>query len=70
MAATVEKALSRSEQFENNRPSGMKNRLFILILLALSLGVYAGTAGWPPLLDSSDAGHAEAAREMLRTHDW
>lgn len=48
----------------------MNRRISILILLLLSLGIYVGTSGWPPLLDSSDAGHAEAAREMLQTHNW
>jgi 4-amino-4-deoxy-L-arabinose transferase-like glycosyltransferase len=48
----------------------MNRRISILILLALSLGIYVGTSGWPPLLDSSDAGHAEAAREMLKYHHW
>ncbi len=48
----------------------MNRRISILILLVLSLGIYVGTSGWPPLLDSSDAGHAEAAREMLQTHNW
>ena len=70
MAAISEATLPLPGQIENNRSSGMRNRVFALILLALSLGIYAGTAGWPPLLDSSDAGHAEAAREMLQTHDW
>jgi len=45
-------------------------RVSILILLALSIGIYVGTSAWPPLLDSSDAGHAEAAREMLQSHNW
>ncbi|HVA71859.1 MAG TPA: glycosyltransferase family 39 protein [Candidatus Limnocylindrales bacterium] len=48
----------------------MSRRISILILLALSIGIYAGTSAWPPLLDSSDAGHAEAAREMLESHNW
>lgn len=48
----------------------MKRSIYILILLALSAGIYVGTSGWPPLLDSSDAGHAEAAREMLQSHNW
>jgi 4-amino-4-deoxy-L-arabinose transferase-like glycosyltransferase len=48
----------------------MSRRASILILLALAIGIYVGTSGWPPLLDSSDAGHAEAAREMLVNHDW
>ncbi|MGC1105850.1 MAG: glycosyltransferase family 39 protein [Candidatus Acidiferrales bacterium] len=48
----------------------MSRRISILILLALSAGIYVGMSGWPPLLDSSDAGHAEAAREMLQSHNW
>jgi 4-amino-4-deoxy-L-arabinose transferase-like glycosyltransferase len=48
----------------------MTRRVSILILLALSIGIYVGTSAWPPLLDSSDAGHAEAAREMLQSHNW
>ena len=48
----------------------MSRRTHILILLALALGIYVGTSGWPPLLDSSDASHAEAAREMLVNHHW
>ncbi|MHB8540608.1 MAG: ArnT family glycosyltransferase [Candidatus Acidiferrales bacterium] len=48
----------------------MNRRTSILILLALSIGIYVGTSGWPPLLDSSDAGHAVAAREMLQSHNW
>lgn len=70
MAATADTAVSLPSRIANGRPSGMKNRIYVSILLVLSLGVYVGTAGWPALLDSSDAGHAEAAREMLQTHDW
>ena len=70
MAAASEAKLFLPERIENNGFSRMKNRIFILILLVLALGIYVGTAGWPPLLDSSDAGHAEAAREMLKTRDW
>jgi 4-amino-4-deoxy-L-arabinose transferase-like glycosyltransferase len=65
-----EGVLSLPKQIDNNRVSGMKRRASILILLVLSLGIYVGTSGWPPLLDSSDAGHAEAAREMLQSHNW
>ena len=48
----------------------MTRRVSIFVLLALSIGIYVGTSAWPPLLDSSDAGHAEAAREMLQSHNW
>ena len=42
----------------------------LLLLLALALGIYVGNAAQPALLDDADAGHAEAAREMLGTGDW
>ena len=45
-------------------------RVALLILLALALGIYVGNAAQPSLLDDADAGHAEAAREMLATGDW
>jgi 4-amino-4-deoxy-L-arabinose transferase-like glycosyltransferase len=48
----------------------MNRRVSILILLALSLSIYVGTAGWPALLDDADSAHAVAAREMLQTGDW
>lgn len=48
----------------------MSRKLSIFVLLTLSVGIYVGTAGWPALLDSSDSGHAVAAREMAQTGDW
>lgn len=41
-----------------------------LILLAVVLPIYLGTASWPALLDDVDASHAIAAREMLQSGDW
>ena len=48
----------------------MKSRFHILILLALSLGVYVATAAQPALLDDADASHALVSREMLQRSDW
>ena len=48
----------------------MKSRFHILILLALSLGVYVATAATPALLDDADASHALVSREMLQRGDW
>src|SRR6266446_2950032 len=48
----------------------MKSRFSILILLALSLGVYVATAAQPALLDDADASHALVSREMLQRGDW
>src|SRR5690348_4436052 len=48
----------------------MKSRFSILILLALSLGIYVATAAQPALLDDADASHALVSREMLQRGDW
>ncbi len=48
----------------------MSRRLAILILLALSAGIYVGNAGAPGLVDEADCAHAVAAREVRETHDW
>jgi 4-amino-4-deoxy-L-arabinose transferase-like glycosyltransferase len=48
----------------------MTRRLQLVVLLALTLGIYVGTAGWPALLDDADAAHALAARSMVGSGDW
>ena len=48
----------------------MSRRLSILLLLALSLGIFVGTAARPPLLDDADSSHAIASREMVQTGNW
>jgi len=48
----------------------MNRRFSILILVALSLGVYVATAATPALLDDADASHALVSREMLQRGDW
>src|SRR6266851_1282517 len=48
----------------------MNRRFSILILLALSLGIYVATAAQPALLDDADASHALVSREMLQRGDW
>ena len=48
----------------------MNRRFSILLLLALSLGVYVATAAQPALLDDADASHALVSREMLQRGDW
>jgi 4-amino-4-deoxy-L-arabinose transferase-like glycosyltransferase len=40
------------------------------IILLLWLAVYLPGLFHPPLLDDADSVHAEAAREMVLTHDW
>jgi len=48
----------------------MNRRARLLILLALSLGIYVGNAAQPALFDDVDSGHALAARAMLESGDW
>ena len=48
----------------------MSRRARLIILLALSLGIYVGNAARPALFDDVDSGHALAAREMLERGDW
>src|ERR1035438_5017238 len=48
----------------------MNRRFSILILLALSVGIYVGNAAQPSLLDDADASHALVSREMLQKGDW
>jgi len=48
----------------------MRPRSQIVVLLALTLAIYIGTAGWPALLDDADAAHALAARAMVTGGDW
>jgi 4-amino-4-deoxy-L-arabinose transferase-like glycosyltransferase len=42
----------------------------VLILLAITLAIYVGSAGRPGLLDDADGCHALAAREILQRQDW
>ncbi len=45
-------------------------RTSVVILVGLWLLVYVAGMFTPPLLDDVDTVHAEAAREMVLTHDW
>ena len=48
----------------------MSRRASLLLLVVFTLGIYLGSAFRPALLDDADAGHAEAAREILQRGDW
>ena len=48
----------------------MKRSAYLLVLLAIAVGIYAGNAGYPALLDDADRGHAIAARELRESGDW
>src|SRR4051794_3056853 len=50
--------------------TGAPQRRSILILLAVSVAIYVGSAARPALLDDADGCHALAAREILQRHDW
>ncbi len=42
----------------------------VLLLLAITLAIYVGSAGRPALLDDADGCHALAAHEILQRQDW
>jgi 4-amino-4-deoxy-L-arabinose transferase-like glycosyltransferase len=48
----------------------MNRSFYVLVLLALSIGIYVGNAAQPSLLDDADASHALVSREMLQRGDW
>lgn len=48
----------------------MSTRTCVLILIVLTLAIYLGSAFTPALLDDADAGHAEAAKEIIERGDW
>src|SRR5437660_1068786 len=50
--------------------SARRRRSFIFLIVLVWLIIYAGSLFQPPLLDDADTVHAEAAREMVVTHDW
>ncbi len=50
--------------------SAHRRRFFISLVVLAWLVIYAGSLSQPPLLDDADTVHAEAAREMVVTHDW
>ena len=51
--------------------TSMRNRNYVLALVALWGIIYLASCGYPPaLLDDADTVHAEAAREMAESGDW
>ena len=49
----------------------MRQRKYILALIAIWAVIYLFSSPYPPaLLDDADTVHAEAAREMAETNDW
>ena len=56
----------------NSRPAfdQLSQRIHLLLLLSLTALIYIGSAWNPSLQDDADAGHAEAAREIVERGDW
>ena len=48
----------------------LPSKTHLLLLLSLTALIYVGSAWSPSLQDDADAGHAEAAREMVERGDW
>ena len=47
-----------------------RNKLYLLLIVAVWLALYVPGMFTPPLLDDADSVHAEAAREMVERGDW
>lgn len=50
--------------------SWRRTRFYLAAVFALWLAVYGAALFRPPLLDDADSVHAEAAREIVLSHDW
>ena len=61
---STESSLESSTQHHRKQPISV---LFVLALIGV---IYIGSAFAPGLQDDADSTHAEAAREMLATHDY
>lgn len=48
----------------------LRPRTHLILLLSLTALIYVGSAWSPSLQDDADAGHSEAAREMVERGDW
>lgn len=48
----------------------LRPRTHLVLLLSLAALIYVGSAWSPSLQDDADAGHSEAAREMVERGDW
>jgi len=55
---------------QSDEPVSRNHKLFILLIVALWAILYVPGMFSPPLLDDVDTVHAEAAREMVLSHDW
>ena len=55
---------------QSDEPVSRNHKLFILLIVALWAILYVPGIFSPPLLDDVDTVHAEAAREMVLSHDW
>jgi len=68
MAGALETQISATQGPHSVR-TGYKRTFIALILLVWAV-IYFTTIFSPPLMDDADTVHAEAAREMVLSHDW
>ena len=57
-------------QSQPTPPSAKHRRTYLLWILGLWFAIFFASLITPPLLDDSDATHAQAAQSMLQTGDW
>lgn len=68
--STVQEDQLTSSSPSASRPESRRNRLYILLIIAVWLVLYVPGMFSPALLDDADSVHAEAAREMVVRGDW
>src|SRR5579863_9354254 len=59
-----------ASSLENSPPVAGRSKIFLLAIVLVWIAVYISSIFQPPLLDDADTVHAEAAKEMLLSHDW
>lgn len=62
--------LSHPASLEHSSPATGRRTLFLLAIVFIWAVVYVHSIFQPALMDDADTVHAEAAKEMLATHDW
>ena len=59
-----------ASSFEHSHPVAGRRKIFLVAIVLVWAAVYFSSIFRPPLMDDADTVHAEAAKEMVATHDW
>lgn len=59
-----------ASSLQDSAPAAGRRKIFLIAIVLVWAAIYIGSIFQPPLLDDADTVHAEAAKEMVVTHDW